>query len=425
MALGGYIYRAFRSNRKRNAMGIAAVVVTVFLMVLVGVLFNVVMGTLTETFTRDAGHDIQVTSTVMGPQNLTNVSYLDISEISEVMDRPGVESIHPLVAQVMMAYPYGEGMDNATFLPLFGAEEDFEAGTVLEMEGDYDLSGDGCVISHEAAQFLELGVGDRIQAIGYRGQLNLSINFTDLLSDPDFEKNLIVVNWTINGVIDVRGRFYQGVNSFLVKDLEEVQVLYNVTGRANLMVGLVDARLYDLNNPQNPATDVFAIAEGIALDLGPEYTVTSPRGQAIEASLEAARATTVVAYIFSIVFPIIAGIMIASILNLSIEERAKDLATMRLLGARRRMIGRVVAGELALMLIVGLPIGVALGVGLPALAHWYGLDLLPEDFSMVVAWDVVVGQLLITLVITSLFALSPLRNPALFIAPFPSMTPDA
>jgi putative ABC transport system permease protein len=391
-------------------MGVAAVVVTVFLMVLVGVLFNVVMGTLTETFTRDVGHDISVTPALAGPSDLANLTYLDIEEVRPVMDRPGVESVHPLLAQVVMAYPNGTGLGDAQFMGLFGAEPDFKAGTVVEMEGDYNLSGDDTVMSREAAERMELSVGDRVDVLGYRGEINLSINFTDLLSDPDFQGNLILETWTVAGIIDVRGRFQSGVNTFLVKDLPEVQTLYNLSGRASTMVGMVDAGMYDLNNPQNPAAEVFALAEGIALDLGPDYDVQAPRALAIETSLEASRATTVISYIFSIVFPIIAGIMIASILNLSVEERAKDLATMRLLGARRRMIGRVVTGELALMLAVGIPIGVTLGVGVPAALHWYGLDLLPEDFSLVVNWSVVAGQVLITLVITSMFAIAPLRK---------------
>ncbi len=410
VALGGYIYRAFRSNRRRNAMGVAAVVVTVFLMVLVGVLFNVVMGTLTETFTRDVGHDISVTPAITDPADLANISYLDVEYVGGVMDRPGVVSVHPLVAQVVMAYPNETGIGDAIFVGLFGASPDFDAGTVVEMEGEYSLDGDRTVISREAAQQMELGVGDRVDVIGYRGEINLSLNFTDIISDPDFEENLILESWEIAGVIDVRGRFQSGVNTFLVKELPEVQALYNLTGKATVMVGMVEVDMYDLNNPQNPATEVFALAEGIALDLGPEYNVQAPRAQAIETSLEASRATTVISYIFSIVFPIIAGIMIASILNLSVEERAKDLATMRLLGARRRMIGRVVLGELALMLAVGLPIGVALGVGIPWGLHLYGLDLLPEDFSLVVNWGVVGGQVLITLAITSLFAITPLRK---------------
>jgi putative ABC transport system permease protein len=410
LALGGYIYRAFRSNRRRNAMGIAAVVVTVFLMVLVGVLFNVVMGTLTETFTRDVGHDISVTDAITSPEDLTNLTYLDVDNVSRIMDRPGVESVHPLVAQAVLAYPLDDGIGDGIFLGLFGAEPDFEAGTLVEMEGEYDISGDGTVISKEAAEQMDLGLGDTISIIGFKGELNLSINFTDLLTDPDLEEFLVFENWTIGGVIDVRGRFQSGVNTYLVKDLTEVQGLYDLAGKATAMVGTVDPGMYDLNNPQNPAQDVFALAEDIALDLGPEFSVQAPKAQAIEASLEASRATTVISYIFSIVFPIIAGIMIASILNLSVEERAKDLATMRLLGARRRMIGRVVTGELALMLAVGIPIGVTMGVGIPFALHRWGLELLPEDFSLIVNWGVVGGQVLITLVITSAFAIAPLRK---------------
>jgi putative ABC transport system permease protein len=410
LALGGYIYRAFRSNRRRNAMGIAAVVVTVFLMVLVGVLFNVVMGTLTETFTRDVGHDISVTDAITSPEDLTNLTYLDVDNVSRIMDRPGVESVHPLVAQAVLAYPLDDGIGDGIFLGLFGAEPDFEAGTLVEMEGEYDISGDGTVISKEAAEQMDLGLGDTISIIGFKGELNLSINFTDLLTDPDLEEFLVFENWTIGGVIDVRGRFQSGGSTYLVKDLTEVQGLYDLAGKATAMVGTVDPGMYDLNNPQNPAQDVFALAEDIALDLGPEFSVQAPKAQAIEASLEASRATTVISYIFSIVFPIIAGIMIASILNLSVEERAKDLATMRLLGARRRMIGRVVTGELALMLAVGIPIGVTMGVGIPFALHRWGLELLPEDFSLIVNWGVVGGQVLITLVITSAFAIAPLRK---------------
>jgi len=410
VALGGYIYRAFRSNRRRNAMGIAAVVVTVFLMVLVGVLFNVIMGTLTETFTRDVGHDITVSPALSSPQDLTNLTYVDVENVSRVMDRPGVTSIHPLVAQAVLAYPEATGMETSMFLGLFGTERTFDAGTLVEMEGEYDISGDDTVISSEAAKLMEVGLGDVVSVIGYKGELNLSVNFTDLASDPDLEDNLIFANWTIRGVIDVRGRFQSGVNTYLVKDLAEVQDLYDLQGRASIMVGMVDRGMYDLNNPQSPAEDVLVLAEDIALDLGPEYDVLAPRAQAIEASLEASRATTVISYIFSIVFPIIAGIMIASILNLSVEERAKDLATMRLLGARRRMIGRVVLGELAMMLSVGIPVGVAMGVGIPYALHRWGLELLPDDFSQVVNWGVVAGQVLITLVITSVFAITPLRK---------------
>lgn len=391
-------------------MGIAAVVVTVFLMVLVGVLFNVVMGTLTETFTRDVGHDISVTPTITGPRDVANLTYLDVENVSRVVRRDGVESVHPILAQAVLAYPRATGVGDAMFLGLFGAEPGFDAGTEVDMRGEYDIRGDGVVISHEAAQSMEVGVGDVVSIIGYRGPLNLSINFTDLLTDPELQANLVYENWTVRGIIDVRGRFQSGVNTFLVKDLAEVQDLYGLQGRATTVVGMVDPHMYDLSDPQDPASRVLELAEGIALDLGPGYTVTAPRALAIEASLEASRATTVIAYIFSIVFPIIAGIMIASILNLSVEERAKDLATMRLLGARRRMIGRVVTGELALMLAAGIPLGVAMGVGLPWGLHLADYHLLPEDFSLVVNWGVVAGQVLITLVITSLFAAAPLRK---------------
>ncbi len=378
-------------------------------MVLVGVLFNVALGTITDLFTQEAGYDLQV-APAAGVTNITNLSYVDVDQVSRALRDGGAEEVHPLVAQAVLGFERTANPLNGSFLVLYGAEEGYDVGTEQELEGRYELDGPSCVVSSEAAQDMEVGLGDTIQVIGYRGALNFTANLTELLSDPEFLDRLVVENWTVEGIIDVRGRFLQGIRSYVIKDIATVQGMYDIEGQATYVLGTVDQGLYDLNDPEDPAEEVFDLAEDVALRLGPDFAVRAPKAQAIEASLEASRATNVIAYLFSIVFPIISGIMIASILNLSVEERAKDLATMRLLGARRRLVGRVVGGELALMLVVGIPIGIALGVGLPAIAHAMGAEELPEDFSQVVDWGVVVGQVVITLLITSLFALAPLRK---------------
>ena len=407
MAVSDYVVRAFRSNRRRNALGVASVVVSVCLMVLVGVLFNVALVTFSEIFTQGTSYDIRVTPPA---QDIANLTYLDASYIESVLRGAGVEDVHPLITQVVIARENGSAEAPLSFIVLYGAEQAYQEGKVRSLNGSYDIEGDRCVLSKEAATTLNVTLGSEVQAIGYRGPLGDLSNTSDPFSDPDIARNLTVRNWTVAGVLEQQGRFIQGVEEYAVKDLGSVQAMYSVEGRASTIVATVDMGMYDLNDPQDPAGEVLDLAERIALRLGPAYVVTAPRAQAIEASLEASRATNVIAYVFSVVFPTISGILIASILNLSVEERAKDLAVMRLLGARRRMIGRVIVGELALMLALGVPIGLLLGVGLPYLAHARGVESLPDDFSQVVDWGVVAGQVTITLAITSLFAIQPLRK---------------
>ncbi len=407
MAIVDYVYRAFRSNRRRNALGVLAVVVSVFLMVLVGVLFNVALVTFTDIFTQGTAYDVRVTPIA---QDITNLTYLDVEGVSSVLRAGGAEEVHPLITQVVLARENASQEAPLSFLVLYGAEGTYEEGKVLDLNGTYDVAGDSCVISIEAARTLNVTVGDVVQVIGYKGPLDRLSNQTDPFSDPDVAANLTIANWTVAGVIEQLGRFVPGIEEYIVKDLGEVQAMYGVGDVASTIVATVDMGLYDLNDPQDPAGEVLDLVEAMALRLGTDYVVTAPRAQAIQASLEASRATNVIAYVFSFVFPTISGILIASILNLSVEQRAKDLAVMRLLGARRRLVGRVVVGELALMLAIGVPVGVALGTGLPLLAQMRGVADMPEDISQVVDWGTVMWQVAITLVITGLFALQPLRK---------------
>ena len=50
--------------------------------------------------------------------------------------------------------------------------------------------------------------------------------------------------------------------------------------------------------------------------------------------------------------------------RISLSERARDLASMRVLGFRRGEVSYVLLGELALLVLVSLPLGIALGIAL-------------------------------------------------------------
>jgi putative ABC transport system permease protein len=53
--------------------------------------------------------------------------------------------------------------------------------------------------------------------------------------------------------------------------------------------------------------------------------------------------------------------------RISLSERARDLATLRVLGFRRGEISYILLGELALLSLAGLPLGCAIGLALARL----------------------------------------------------------
>ena len=72
--------------------------------------------------------------------------------------------------------------------------------------------------------------------------------------------------------------------------------------------------------------------------------------------------------------------------RISLSERARDLASLRVLGFRRGEVGFVILGELALLVLASLPAGVLLGIGLSRyVAEAFSADLYTIPFGVNVA----------------------------------------
>ncbi|MGZ8360645.1 MAG: ABC transporter permease [Allosphingosinicella sp.] len=72
--------------------------------------------------------------------------------------------------------------------------------------------------------------------------------------------------------------------------------------------------------------------------------------------------------------------------RISLSERARDLASLRVLGFRRSEVGFVLLGELALLVLVSLPLGVLLGIVLSRyLSEQFSADLYTIPFGINVA----------------------------------------
>jgi putative ABC transport system permease protein len=69
--------------------------------------------------------------------------------------------------------------------------------------------------------------------------------------------------------------------------------------------------------------------------------------------------------------------------RISLAERARDLASLRVLGYRRREVSYILLGELAILVIAGLPLGILFGY---SLSHWLsqrlGGDLFVIPFGL-------------------------------------------
>ncbi len=383
MKARAYLLRGVRSNRGRYALGASSVVVSTMIMVAMGVVFVGGQAELRSFFERAYAYDFEVSAARME----TSASYINASEaLEKVGGVEGVEEAYPLLAAVLFTLPSEER--GARPLVVYGASPSYRAGRQKSLDGSYDLSPGCAVLSQKAAGKLGLRPGE-------------TLSLRNLLGTGSAQ-----LNATVSGVAELEGRFPPGVDEYAVFGIDYLAPALNLSGMASSIVVLIDPSLYDLDNPSDPVGRAFEVGNKIALRLGPGYTVASMKGLIIKQSVQGTSFFGVMVYVFSVFFPAVAGLMVASVLNLSVEDKAHDLAVLRLLGARRATVGRIVLLELGLLLALGLPIGVALGASLPfILAGGIMSGARPGPIASTVAL-----QTLISVGVLLLFSIKPLQR---------------
>jgi putative ABC transport system permease protein len=102
-----------------------------------------------------------------------------------------------------------------------------------------------------------------------------------------------------------------------------------------------------------------------ALRERPQIAGVQAQGQALESFIETIGDTVLT---FTFVMTLFAGAIAFGVIynaaRISLSERARELASLRVLGLTRGEIGYVLLGELGLLTLVAIPVGFVLGYGL-------------------------------------------------------------
>ena len=200
-------------------------------------------------------------------------------------------------------------------------------------------------------------------------------------------------------------------------DLQTAQRIFNSRG------------YYDtINVLAAPGANNVNLARAIAKQLPPGVEVVS--GQAVANELSSAvdnslRFISTVLLIFAAISLFVGGFTIFNTFSITVGQRTRELALLRVVGASRRQVFRSVLGEAALIGLVASLIGLGLGVltalGLKALLKAFGIELpsaplVFEARTVVVAIAVGVG-------VTMIAAILPARR-AVRIAPVAALVED-
>ncbi|MER5928817.1 ABC transporter permease [Streptomyces sp. NPDC002054] len=130
-------------------------------------------------------------------------------------------------------------------------------------------------------------------------------------------------------------------------------------------------------------------AVGAALARAADRTgaTVSTKEQWVDAVSPAAKRTTRIGFLLVLGIALLyTGIAVANTMVMATADRLRDLEVLRLAGATRRQVLRLVAGEALLVVTVGAVVG-ALAAGVNLLGLWGALGLLEAPAALVVPWQ--------------------------------------
>jgi putative ABC transport system permease protein len=369
-----------------------------------------------EIVEREAGeHDITITRAETSPNQ-----YIDVERISAILYEadPAVVAVYPRFLATVELQGAGQ-MGNGSLLAR--APED-NLGQVTMLEGEYNLEGDHVVVLRVTADTFGLEIGDEID-LSYIVPLSRMKGY-DLPEDASVGR--VTRRFTVTGIALATGLGGGGQNGILAS-VETVQDWLDVPGRAERLVVVLDEAVYGSLNTQSSIFRVRRIAERMYDALGSEvetYVFSLDKAQSLDWSDVAFAVLRSLSAVYGFLVMGVVGLLIYSIINSNVEERQRDLAFLRVLGAKRRHLFGLVMIEVALIGLIGVGLGIVAG---QAFSIWViapvanylithtasdaGLEL-GIEFQMMITVAAMVRAAVIAAIVLFLSAIAPARKAA-------------
>lgn len=410
-----YVLKSFTRHKARTVIMVLALLVVTAMLVALNNGVESLQRQVVEIVEREAGEqDITITRAETSPGQ-----YIEIERVSAILSAvdPAVKGVYPRFLATVELKGAGE-TGNASLLAR--APED-DLGQVTMLEGEYDLEGDRIVLLRVTADTFGLKVGDEVD-LSYILPLS-RVKGHDLPGNSSAGR--VTRRFTVSGIALATGLGGGGQNGILAS-VETVQDWLGSPDRAERIVVMLDEAVYSSLNTQTSIFRVRRIAEKMYDALGSEvetYTFALDKAQALDFSDVAFAVLRSVSGVYGFLVMGVVGLLVYSIINTNVEERRRDLAFLRVLGAKRRHLFGLVMIEVAFIGLFGVGLGIVAGQALSAsvvapIANYLIAQAgdvgeeLGIQFQMTITVAAMVRAGVIAAVVLALSAIAPARKAA-------------
>jgi len=326
-----YVLRNFARRKTRAAMGVLGVFCTLALLTAVHVGLESVAVSYVDLVSLHAGKaDIVIRKE--GSEWFRPDSFDRADVEKRTSANPHLRGLSP---RLMAVRPVGNPGDSR-FAVVVGIDAAREKELGIDGFTPWPALGKGtCALSASLAK--QLG-GDSVE-----------IGETTLKKGPTIERQLV---------------FPQHLKDFVVLDLETAREVLSEPSGVHFLAGAFrdPTSYYDARDLRRSVLALKSAGEAIAEDLGPDFAISLPKAEAITHFEQVSGPLRAVFGIFALVALAITALLLYSVLSVSVEERIREHAILRTLGARRRHIFLMVIAESAALCLTGVVPGVFAGL---------------------------------------------------------------
>lgn len=210
--------------------------------------------------------------------------------------------------------------------------------------------GDGlCAVSESVAKRLKLKIGDPVSLVA---------------SD--------IGGLKVGSIIERQLSFPQQLRDYLVLDLKTARSVLGEETDVHMLAGSFDdpRAFYDARDLHASVRRLRKVGENVAATLGPDYTVLLPKAIAMTIFQNLSAPVRAAFGVFALLALSVTGLLIYSLVSVGVEERIREFAILRTLGARGRYVVGLVLLEAIVLCLGGVLPGTFCGLGVAKGLLW-------------------------------------------------------
>ena len=334
-----YVLRNLGRRRTRTVIGALGIFLTIALLTAIQIGLDSVSMSYIDLVALQAGKADMIVSRPGG--DFLNAQPFDPAEVRSRLERnPRLRGLSPRLIGLVQVSLRGE----EHYAVLIGLDPQRERE--LDISGvvpEPSLAAQTCAVSKPLAEKLKAKAGTR-----------LSIRSPSTYAE---------LRLPVETVLDRQLLLPQQIRDYVVVNLAVARAILGETDRVHLLAGAFrnPRSYYDARDLHRSVLRLKDAGAAIAAGLGMEFDVRLPKAAAITAFQDFTSPLRAVFGVFALLALTITGILIYSLISVSVEELIREYAILRTLGAKRRDIFRLVLSESVLLCCFGVVPGVFAG----------------------------------------------------------------